>query len=225
MANFQSTRSDEFKTSEARLSYVQNMFVRVVKKNEAGQPVIGKDGKEVTEQQCTLIFPNDPAIKAQFERPIIDVITRQPNWGGEQALARFKNGLIRSPILAGDGKEARNKKTGEINPGLGADKFFIRVATRLEAPVRYKSMLVPPKLGSGPDDIKSGDFGFAILQAYTWWNEKNGDGVSFGIVFLQKTRDGESLGGVSGPVDPAKYYEAVAGTTNNGGQPASALFG
>jgi hypothetical protein len=131
---------------------------------------------------------------------------------GEKGLERAKAGLIRSPILAGDGKEARIKKgdrAGEIHEGLGADKFFIRVATRLEAPVRYRSAVIPATFGAGDDQIKSGDYGFAVLHAYTWSNSKNGDGVSFGIDYLQKTRAGDSLGGTGGAVDPEKFFEKI----------------
>lgn len=216
-------RGEPFKTPVCRFSYVQNMFKRVARKDDAGRPVLDKNEQEVTEQQCTLIFDKATTPMDLFQKAILEVLTAQ--WG-ENAVTRFKNGLIRTPILAGDGKEARNSKTGEIHPGLGADKFFIRVATRLEAPIRYKSALIPPKLGNGPDEIKSGDYGFAVLAPFAWNNTKNGDGISFGIEYLQKLYDGESLGGVGG-VDPEKYYQAiepVAGAAAMNGASADSLF-
>ncbi|AKR54363.1 hypothetical protein XM25_00795 [Devosia sp. H5989] len=216
--------SETFKTPIGRFSYVQGMFSRVAKKTDAGETIM-KDGKPVTEQQCTLIFDNS-ADRSVFEKAIQDVIIEQ--WG-EKGLERAKAGLIRLPFLKGDGKEARNKKSGEINPGLGADKWFIRVATRMEAPVRFRSASIPATYGQGDDQIKSGDYGFAVLHAYAWHNDKNGDGVSFGIDYLQKTRAGESLGG-SGGVNVDDVFEQVedsgeAPASTQGGAGAGGLFG
>lgn len=214
------SRSEVFKTPLCRFSYVKSMFERAVKRDDAGLPVKDKNGAEITEQQCTLIFNRANTPMEPFERAILQCITAE--WG-EKAVDRFKTGLIRTPILAGDGKEARSKKTGEINPGLGADTFFIRVATRLEAPVRYKSQHIPPSHGDGPDQVKSGDHGFAMLQAYTWHNDRNGDGVSFGVSYLQKLKDGEPLGGTGG-VDISEVYQSVSGTEELGTVSASGLF-
>lgn len=216
-----STRSEPFRTPECRFSYVKDMFQRVPKKDSSGKPMTDDRGNQITEQRCTLIFDRATTPMDIFQKAILEVITKQ--WG-DTAVTRFKNGLIRSPILGGDGKEARSTKTGEINPGLGADKFFIRVATRLEAPVLYKSKLVPATHGDGPDQIKSGDFGFGVISAFTWHNAQNGDGVSFGIHYLQKLRDGEALGG-SGGVNVDDFFEAVSSSPAMGAQSADALFG
>lgn len=217
----QSARSEPFKTPVCRFSYVKDMFERKVKKTDDGQVVRdAKTGKEITLQTCTLIFDNTPENKASFERVLQGVLREK--WG-DNGITRFKAGLIHNPLLAGDGVEAKNKKTGEIRPGLGADKFFIRVATQREVPVLYKSKLVPAKYGEGPDEIKSGDYGFAVLSAYTWHNAKKGDGISFGIEYLQKTRDGESLGGVGG-ISVDDFYESVQGTPAMAGASADSLF-
>ena len=209
--------SAEFKTPVGRFSYVQNMFKRSAKTDDAGNPVIGRDGKPVTEQQVTLIFDKSTN-RAVFDNAIKEAILEK--WGAP-GMEKAKKGLVRLPYLAGDGKEARNKKTGDIHPGLGEDKWFIRVATRLEAPVRFRSALIPASYGSGEDQIKSGDYGFAVLHAYAWDNPKNGDGVSFGIRYLQKTKAGESLGGAT-EVDPEKYFEKIEDT---GAAPAAAKTG
>lgn len=200
--------SAQFKTPVGRFSYVQNMFTRVAKKDDAGNPTLDKNGKPVTEQQVTLIF-NKSDDRSVFDNALKEVIVG--TWG-EKAMEQAKAGLIRLPYLAGDGKEARVKtgdKAGEVREGLGADKWFIRVATRLEAPVRFRSQTIPATFGDGDDQIKSGDYGFAVLHAYAWENSKNGKGVSFGIDYLQKTRAGESLGGSGSAVDVASVYEAV----------------
>jgi hypothetical protein len=213
--------SQQFKTPVGRFSYVQNMFTRVSRKDDAGNPTLDKNGKPVTEQQCTLIFDKT------VDRNVFDLALKEAIVGtwGEKGMERAKTGLIRLPYLAGDGKEARAKsgdKAGDIHPGLGADKWFIRVATRLEAPIRYRSANVPATHGDGDDQIKSGDYGFAVLHAYCWTNTKNGDGVSFGIDYLQKTKAGESLGGTGGGVDVGAVYEAVEDT---GAAPAETKTG
>lgn len=210
--------SADFKTPIGRFSYVQDMFKRTAKTDDAGNPVIGKDGKPVTEQQVTLIFDKATTDRTVFDNAIAEAIREK--WG-EPGIEKAKKGLVRLPYLAGDGKEARNKKTGDIHPGLGADKWFIRVATRMEAPVRFRSATIPATYGSGEDQIKSGDYGFAVLHAYAWSNPKNGDGVSFGIKYLQKTKAGEALGG-SMEVDPEQYFEKI---DDAGAAPAAAKTG
>ncbi len=214
------TRSKPFKTPICRFSFVQNMFNRVSVLDKAGKPIIGKDGKPLTEQQCTLIFPLATP-KDAFKAAIIEACTAS-SWG-EKSHEYLKANMIRLPFIAGDGKEARNKKTMDLHPGMGPDVWFIRVATRLEALVRYKHENIPATFGTGPDQIKSGDYGFAALSAYTWEHEANGMGVSFGIDFLQKTKDGEALGGTGPSVQASDFYEKV-GTESLGGASASALF-
>lgn len=215
--------SADFKTPTARFSYVHNMFTRVAKKNDKGQPVLDDNGQPVTEQQVTLIFDKSTD-RTPFDNACAEAIREK--WG-EAGIERAKKGLVRLPYLAGDGKEARNKKTGDIHPGLGPDKWFLRVATRREAPVRFRSANIPASFGSGEDQIKSGDYGFAVLHAYAWTHPQNGDGVSFGIKYLQKTKAGEALGG-SYEVDPEKYHEKIEDTGDapaTGSAGAAALFG
>ncbi len=196
--------SAQFKTPTCRLSYVQNMITRVTKKDDAGN-VIMRNDKPVTEQQCTLIFDNSTD-RSAFDAALKEAIIAQ--WG-EAGMERAKNGLIKLPYLKGDGPEARNKKTGELHPGMGADKWFIRVATQLDAPVRFRSQSIPVTLGTGDDQIKSGDYGFAVIHAFCWNNSKKGDGVSFGVDYIQKTKAGEALGGTGSAVDVGSVFEAI----------------
>jgi len=206
-------RSAEFKTPLARFSFVQNMFTPQKRPDR-------KTGVEVDEWQCTLIFPKSTD-RTPFDAALKAAITEE--WG-EGGMARAKSGLIKLPYLAGDGPEAHNKKSGALHGGLGPDVWFIRVSTRREPIVRYRSATIP----ATASEIKSGDYGFAVLQAFTWPGAASTAGVSFGINYLQKTRDGEPLGG--GVVNVDDYFETVAdageapASTKNGSG-AGGLFG
>lgn len=118
-------RGAEFKTPTGRLSFAQSLF-----KPRAAE----QGGRE--KYGCTLIFPNTD--KPAFEKALVEVLENQ--WP-KDGIDRFKRGLIKSPILAGDGKEAHNKTTGTLNPGMGADVFFLRTSATVEFPpaVRWRS--------------------------------------------------------------------------------------
>ena len=187
MAKF---RTDDFKTDECRLSYAFGLFK--VQKNSSGRETYG----------CTLIFQKSamPKLAEQVKACIIGE-------HGEKGLERAKAGLIKSPFLSGDGKEARNKTTGDLHPGMGPDVFFIRPSANVDRPpaVRWKD----PNRQETEDTVYSGCYGKAVLNCFAWHNDQNGDGVSFGIQMFQKLREGERLGG-SGGVDPDKWMETVA---------------
>jgi hypothetical protein len=204
-------RSEDFKTPPCRLSFAQNLFT--ARSQEEGKPK--KFG-------CTLIFTNDQ--RAALEKKVAAVITEQ--WG-EKGIERAKNGAIKSPFLSGTGKEARNKQTGELHPGMGEGVFFIRTQANEDRPpvIRYKSAHVP----ATQDEVYSGCRGFAVVNCFAWNHPTNGDGVSFGIQFFQKTQDDERIGG-SGPIDVGKYFEKIddegdAPEETKDGAGASGLFG
>lgn len=183
-------RSEDFKSPTARLSYAYQLF----------KPRAAQDGAP-KKYGCTLIFPNSvkPALGKHVEEAIV------AEWG-EKGLARAKAGAIKLPILAGDGKEARSKQSGDLHPGMGPDVCFIRPTSNKDRPpiIRYRSASIP----ATEEEVYSGCYGFAVLNAYTWNNPQNGDGVSFGIMLFQKTADGERIGG-SGGVDVDKYFEKI----------------
>lgn len=206
-------RSEEFRTPICRLSYAQTLF----------KPRAQEKGKE-EKYGCTLIFPKST------DRAALDAAVREAIVGrwGDPGLERAKNGLIKSPFLAGDGKEARNKETGELHPGMGPEVFFIRTTATKEYPpvVRYRSSTIP----ATEEEVYSGCYGFAVLNAFAWHNAQNGDGVSFGIRYFQKTADGERLGNGGGLVNVDKYYEKIedagdAPESTKSGQGAGGLFG
>lgn len=204
-------RSDDFKTPPCRLSFAQNLF----------KPRAAQDGAK-TKYGCTLIFAKEH--RAALEKHVASVIREQ--WG-DKGIERAKQGLIKSPFLAGDGKEARNKESGELHPGMGPDVFFVRTSANEDRPpvVRYKD----PNIPATPEDVYSGCRGFAVINAFAWHNDQNGDGVSFGIQYFQKTEDDERIGG-SGQVDPEKWFEKIDDTGDapeetKTGAGAGGLFG
>jgi len=192
-------RIAELKTPECRLSFANSLF----------KPRASTAGGE-EKYGCTLIFPK--SAMDVFVKAVREVASKAWPANGVDRLA---NGLIKSPILMGDGKEARNKVTGEIAQGLGADKFFIRPGANLDRPPVVRSTAGGPNIPATAAEVYSGCFGFAVLSVYPWRHAQSGDGVSFGIMYFQKTRDGDPLGG-GGPADPNKWYVPDAEGAANG---------
>lgn len=200
--------TDEFKTPELRISYAPGLF--------EAKSIEGSAKKF----SFTAIFENKhrPALEAKIREAVVG------EWG-DKGLEMAKKGLISSPFYAGDSKEARDKETGEIKEGLGPDVFFIRPSANEDKPpvLRYKSANIPATLS----EIRSGDHGFAVLVAFAWDHPTGGKGVSFGLRYLQKTRDGEPLGG-GAPTDPNKWHEKIEDAGNapeTGDAGAESLFG
>lgn len=220
--------SENFRAPDCRLGFDLYLLQPQKKTNDAGQPVVDKSGKQVEEWGATFIFSNSTP-KTVFEKAIVEACVKA-KWGDEAKIVEMiKNGLIKSPFLAGDGKEARFKKgdkAGELQPGYGPDVWFIRTNTRIAPPVRFKD----PNVQATRDEVYAGCYGFPVLNAYTW-EGNTGKGVTFGLQYFQKLRDGEKLftgGGTA--VDAADYFEKIAdegaapAETKNGAG-AGGLFG
>lgn len=214
-------RSPDFKTPVCRLSFGHTLF----------KP--RRNDRNVLKYGCTLIFPKTDMLAktCKFEDGrmtslqdiVAGVIVEQ--WG-EAGLKKAKAGVLKSPFLAGDGKEARDKN-GDIRDGLGADMFFIRpTANEDRAPKVFSSPSAA--IPGTQEDVYSGCFGFAVLNAYAWKNDQGGEGVSFGIQMFFKKADGERLGG--GESDPDRWAETIddageAPESTKTGAGASGLFG
>ena len=190
-------RIAEIKTPECRLSYAQSLF-KPRSVNPGGEEKYG----------CTLIFPMS-AIEP-FRQAVLTVARKA--WPAN-GVDRLKNGLIKPPILMGDSASARSRETGDIHPGLGADKFFIRPGANLDRPPVIRSSGGGAHIPATPTEVYSGCYGFAVLSVYPWRHPQSGDGVSFGILYFQKTRDGDPLGG-GGPVNPDRWFVPDAGEGN-----------
>jgi hypothetical protein len=184
-----------------RLSYAASLFkarkINVTDKDEKFSP--------------TLIFKKtDKEIVDLCKQAIIDCAVAK--WG-DVAKERLKSGLIKNPIL--DGGKSVNKKTGKLNEGMSDEVFYIRPSSGAEMPpkVIYRS----PNIQATLEEVYSGCFGAAVINAYWWEHPTQGDGVSFGIKMFQKLADGPRIGG--GPVDAAKYYEEVVDEDAQGSAP------
>jgi hypothetical protein len=195
-----------------RLSYAQSLF-----KARSADP---KDPNARKRFGCTLIFPK--ADRAFFEKEIAKLIREQ--WG-DKGIDMAKSGMIKNPLLAGDGKEARVKtgpKTGELHAGMSADVFFIRVASGEDRPpwVRWRDA----NRQETEETVYSGCYGKAVVNMFTWTHPTNGSGISFGIQGFQKHGEGERLSGGEG-ADPTKWVETIEDTGPISGGDASGLFG
>ena len=102
-------RSTDFKTPLARVSFAGSLFT----------PRAQQEGA-VPKYGCTLIFEKS-VDRSAMDNAVKNVLIAQ--WG-DKGLERAKAGLIKSPFLDGNGKEARNKKTGELHPRLWPRRVF-----------------------------------------------------------------------------------------------------
>ena len=203
-------RTEDFKTPLCRLSYAQSLFKP--RAQEGGKPKFG----------ATFIFENK--FRKELEAKVAEVIKAE--WG-DKGIEMAKKGLIKSPFLAGDGKEAHSKKTAELNPGMGVGVFFIRASANEDRPpaVWWKD----PNKQEAEATVYSGCYGKVIVNCFVWTNDQSGNGVSFGLSGFQKLQEGERLGG-SGEIDKSKWNETVedagaAPAETTGGAGASGLFG
>lgn len=203
-------RSEDMKTPLARVSFAQDLFEPRTKKNGS------KDWG------CTLLFPKSTDITA-LKKLAADAAIAE--WG-DKAIQWIKDELIKTPFLDGDGKQALSKKTGERHEGYAGCTFI-----RCSSGEKYKPLVVDQRRQPILDTkgLKSGDYVYAVVNAFTWVNDENGKGVSFGISLVQKVRDGESIGGAGGGADPEKFFETIADEgdapeATKSGAGASALF-
>lgn len=150
---------------------------------------------------CSILFPKGVDISA-LQNAAVEAAVEE--WG-DKAKQMIKDGLIKSPFLDGDGKQGKSKETGEPHEGFPGTTF-IRVVSGED----YKPKIVNQKVLPivDPSDFYSGVWGFAVVNAFTWENDEQGKGLSFGISMAQKVKDGDRLGG-SGEADPEKAFEVI----------------
>lgn len=201
--------SEDFLAPEARIAFAQDLFK-------------AKDNNGKMQFQATLLYPKTGDMKWLVDAVVALAVEE---WG-DKARQMLKDDLIKVPVLDGDGKQGMNKTTGERYEGF-AGHNFIRVQSGADyPPLIVDQRLVP--IVSAKGGLKSGDYGNPVVRLFTWENKENGKGVSVSISQLQKTRDGESLGGAGGAPDPDKFFKKLdveaAGEETKGGDGAKGLF-
>ncbi|ODT60991.1 ssDNA-binding protein [Paracoccus sp. SCN 68-21] len=212
-------RSQDIMTGLVRASFVQNLFE--ARAAEEGQtPKYG----------CTLLIPKtDTTTLTALQNAIIDACV-SASWGDEAKIrTMIDNGAIKLPVLNGDGPQGVSKKTGDRHPGFEGH-FFIRASSGENYPPQVVDELVQKIASNDPSRLKSGDYGYAVVNAFTWDHPKTGKGVTFNIGAFQKIKSGDSLGG-GGGVYTDKFFKAEtvaaekAPDETKGGAGAGGLFG
>ena len=172
----------ELNTPEGRL-----MFVNL----KQARRIDPKNADETAKFSVTVNF--DPAaqktkafkkLKAAVEK------TTENKWGDNRPRK------LRTPFLT----------TDDVDPvpdGIEDGDVFIRLNSTSRPEVVDRN--VEPVLDL--DKVYSGCYGIVNVQCYPWEHPTGGKGVSFGLGPVQKTRDGDPLGGVAKPA--AKAFEAL----------------
>lgn len=198
-------RSEDVKTPLGILSFTKDLFE--ARERENGGKGFG----------CTLLFPKTTSLKELQDTAVKAAVDA---WG-EKAKQWIKDGLVKSPFLDGDGKQGLSTKTGERHPGYAGCTFIRCTSGELYKPQVFDKKRTPVM---SADKCTSGSQGFAVVNAYTWENDKNGKGISFGVSLVQVVKLAEGadvLGGGGGP-DPDKWLETIA---DEGDAPASVKSG
>lgn len=212
-------RAQDIKLGLCRTSFVQTLF----------EPRAAEEGAAL-KYGCTLLIPKtDTQTLAALQNNIVEACVAA-NWGdAAKVTGMLKNGLIKMPVLDGDGPQGLNKKTGERHPGYEGH-YFVRVTSGENFPPQIVDENVQKIASYDPSRLKSGDHGYPVVSSFTWDHPKTGKGVTVGIGAFQKIKDGEALGG-SGGVDTGKFFksETVDGQNapdeTKGGAGAGGLFG
>lgn len=206
-------RSEDVKTPLAVASFTADLFKARERDNGA------------TSYGCTLLFPKTSDLSALEG---VALAAAKEQWG-DKAVQWIKDGVIKTPFLDGDGPQGVSKKTGERHAGYAGHRFI-----RCTSGAEYKPKVFDKRRNPvmDQDGCTSGSHVYAVVNAFTWENDKNGKGISFGISLLQVARlaeGAEVLGGGGGP-DPDKFFDKIddegdAPAETKGGAGAGGLFG
>lgn len=128
--------------------------------------------------------------------------------------------VMRSPFRKCSEKWKNEGGKQIIPPGYeNGDAVFVNMKAKEEYKPGVVDQNVQPIIE--PKDFYSGCYAIASTNAY-WYDFKGNRGVGFGLRNLQKTREGEPLGGVSRPTDD---FKPVAGASDAaGGGAAKSVF-
>lgn len=195
-----------------RVAFAHGLFVP--QKNQRG----------IEQWTCSLLMPKTENMSA-VTGAVLEAATAE--WG-DKAKGWLESGLIKSPILDGDGKQGLSKKTGERHEGF-AGHWFIRSASGID----HRPAVFSPTLSAITDkaQFQSGVYANVVVYAYTWENSEQGKGVSVTARMFQKVRDSEKpLGGGGGSASPDSFFEKIddagaAPDSTKSGDGAAGLFG
>ena len=203
-------RSADLKTPLARLAFANGLF----------DLQTTQSGKK--QWNCSLLFPKGADISSLKN---LALEAAKEEWG-DKAVQMIKDEIIKSPFLDGDGKQGKSKKTGEPHEGFPGTTFI-----RCTSGEDYRPKLVNQKVLpiTSKDELYSGCYVFAVVNAFTWDTKENGKGITFGISMLQKVKDGDRLGGGGGG-NPDEHFEKIddegdAPAETKQGAGAAGLFG
>ena len=204
------SRSEDFKTGLVRVAFADGLFD--LKTDDWGK-------KHWT---ATLLIPKSESL-AVYEKACLEAAKAE--WG-DKALAMFKDKIIKSPFLDGDGPQGKSKKSGEHHVGFPGNHFL-----RVKSGEAYRPTVIDQRKVIITDKSKllSGYYGYGVIHAFTWEEDKGGKGLTFGISMFQLAKTGEVLGG-GGGVDVDKWAETIedegaAPSSTKGGAGAGGLFG
>lgn len=148
---------------------------------------------------------------------------------GDKAEGWIKDGTIKNPFLDGDGKSGKSKKTGEPHAGFPGTTFI-----RCKSGEKYRPKLVNKKVLpiTSQDELPSGSKVYGVVNAFTWENDEQGKGITFGISLLQvaKVAEGDEVLGGGGGANPDEHFEKIedegdAPASTKAGAGAGGLFG
>ena len=184
-------RSADFKTPLAIVSFSADLFKP--REREGGKKGYG----------CTLLFPKTSDISA-ITNAILQAA--EAEWG-EKAKQWLKDGVIKNPVLDGDGPQAVSKKTGERHAGY-AGHWFIRCSSGADYPPKVYDRQRNEVFDL--EGCRSGSKVYAVINAYTWEHPTNGKGIRFGISMVQlvKNAEGDEVLGGSNP-SPDRFFEVI----------------
>ena len=141
-------RSEDLKTPLARIAFADNLFT----------PQQRKNGKK--QWGCSLLWPKGTDLTA-LQNAALEAAKLE--WG-DKAIEMIKNDIIKNPFLDGDGKQGKNKESGEPHAGFPGTTF-IRVISGEE----YRPKLANQKVLSttSKDELYSDCYGYAVFHAFT----------------------------------------------------------
>lgn len=163
-------RSKVFRTPEASLSFPQDLFE-------------GRDiGNGRTSYGCVLIMSEEDRSAVEDE---VDKVATEAF--GEEAVDELMTGEIRSPLLAGDGDQARDAN-GALRPGMGRGRFFVR-ATSLYQPSFFvreaDGSLRRLSVDEARDVLTMGARVVAGVNAHSWGGgDKRGVGIGLSMILF-----------------------------------------